>query len=130
MQMYQLVLPPDSRRNSRAHTDNQALMEESISAFLFLAMHFIYILYSREIDRYYIGETADLARRLMQHNDGYFEGAYTSRTSDWEIVLTIKFRDQNHALYIEKAIKKRKSRPYMENLIKYPALVEKLKAKF
>jgi len=31
-------------------------------------MHFVYIIYSKKIDKYYVGETPDVANRLLQHN--------------------------------------------------------------
>ena len=93
-------------------------------------MHFVYILYSRSIDKYYVGETDDVDRRRLLHNIGHFKGSYTSQSSDWEIVLKVECKDRSQALAIENAIKKWKSREYIENLVKYPELMEKLKKKF
>ncbi|MGB6084320.1 GIY-YIG nuclease family protein [Moheibacter sp.] len=31
-------------------------------------MHWVYIIYSTELDTYYIGETSDLDRRIEWHN--------------------------------------------------------------
>ena len=33
---------------------------------------FCYILYSKSINRYYIGYTSDIEQRLKLHNDGHF----------------------------------------------------------
>ena len=57
-------------------------MGESISAF-FIRVHSVYILYSAKSDRYYVGETDDVARRVELHNTGYFKGAFTSGADDW-----------------------------------------------
>ena len=49
-----------------------------------------YIIYSRRLDRYYIGYTVDFEERLWQHNSGYYgSGAYTSKAGDWEEYLVI-----------------------------------------
>ena len=50
----------------------------------FLFMHYVYILYSLKIDKFYVGESADIETRLLQHNSGFFKGSYTSRSNDWE----------------------------------------------
>jgi putative endonuclease len=32
-------------------------------------MHFVYILYSSKHDKYYVGQTDDVERRLVKHNE-------------------------------------------------------------
>ncbi len=43
-------------------------------------MHYFYIIYSEKIDHYYIGETMDVDRRLIEHNSGVFRGCFTRRS--------------------------------------------------
>ena len=45
-------------------------------------------------------------------------------------VFEISCKDQTQALAIEKHIKLMKSKVYIENLIKYPEMTEKLKNKY
>ena len=76
----------------------------------------VYILYSENIDRYYIGYTGDLIEeRLRKHNTNH--KGYTGKTNDWEIVYKEFFKDKNSAILREKQIKKQKSRKYIERLI-------------
>lgn len=89
--------------------------------------HYVYILCSKSGHTYYIGETEDLNRRLDEHNNHFFRGAQTTRARDWEIYLTIPCFDRIQARNIEKHIKKMKSRVYMENLKKFPEMIDKLK---
>jgi len=43
-------------------------------------MSYVYILYSKEKDGFYIGSTNDHpAARLKQHNEAFFAGAYTQQ---------------------------------------------------
>ncbi|MBK7964881.1 MAG: GIY-YIG nuclease family protein [Bacteroidetes bacterium] len=35
-------------------------------------MHFLYILYSPTINKYYVGETKDLDQRLIEHRTRFF----------------------------------------------------------
>jgi putative endonuclease len=93
-------------------------------------MHFTYITYSPTIDRFYVGESDDVNQRLQLHNNGHFKGAYTAQAHDWILKLAIPCRDRHHALLVEKTIKRRKSRKYIVNLIRYDELVLKLVDKF
>ena len=79
-------------------------------------MWFVYILYSDKIDRYYIGVTDNLEWRLERHNAGW--GKYTKRGIPWIIVYTESFSTKSLALKRERQIKNRKSRTYIEALIK------------
>jgi putative endonuclease len=61
------------------------------------------------------------------HNDGNFGGkAYTYKAGDWKIYLIITCDSINQAIYVESKIKKMKSRKYIEDLKKYPHLVDKI----
>jgi len=37
-------------------------------------MHYLYILYSENIDRYYTGQSANIDQRLKKHNNGHSSG--------------------------------------------------------
>jgi putative endonuclease len=92
---------------------------------------FCYILYSKSINRYYIGYTSDFEERLKLHNGGYFGGkSYTSRSSDWGLFLLIPCKTIEQAVFVESRIKRMKSRQYIENLKKQPSLVEKILKEF
>ncbi len=77
--------------------------------------YFVYILYSVKIDRYYIGFSQDVERRLFYHNLG--KKGWTKRGVPWELVFKYKCKDKKHAMQVEKMIKLQKSRKYIENLI-------------
>ncbi len=92
-------------------------------------MHYVYILYSQSIDRYYIGESEFPEGRLDQHNSGLYKGAFTKQVQDWKIYLLIALNNRNEALLAERYIKSRKSRKYIESLKLYPEKVDVLKEK-
>jgi len=82
-------------------------------------MYYVYILYSREVDRYYIGHSNDVKRRLEEHNNPKRNRKYTSQTSDWVIVFQISAGEsRSEAIRLERFMKKQKSRRYIETLIK------------
>ena len=95
-------------------------------------MHFYcYILFSKSINRYYIGYTSDIEDRLKLHNTGHFGGkSFTYKASDWVIFLLIECKSIEQAVFIESRIKRMKSRKYIENLKNYPEMIEKVLKEF
>ncbi len=75
----------------------------------------VYIIYSQKIDRYYVGHTEDIVKRLGQHNSGISD--FTSVSDDWSLVHIEKFISRELARKRELEIKKKKSRKYIERLI-------------
>jgi len=92
--------------------------------------HFVYIIYSRSANKFYIGETAHLQQRIRQHKSGHYKHASTKSANDWDLFLQIECESRTQALRIERHIKKMKSRKYFENMAKYPEMKLKLLAKF
>ena len=90
----------------------------------------VYIIYSKSIDAYYIGSCLDLQLRLQQHNSHQFSVAFTQRADDWEIFFSISELSYDQARKIEKHIKRMKSRKYVENLKKHPAISARLLKKY
>ena len=78
-------------------------------------MWYVYILYSKRLDKYYTGITDNLEWRLERHNQGW--GRFTKGGIPWELVYFEKYQTKSEALKREKEIKSRKSRKYIENLI-------------
>ena len=78
-------------------------------------MYCIYIIYSTKLDRYYIGYTADVNKRLAEHNTGI--STFTSKAADWTIRYTENFTTRELAQKREMEIKRKKSRKYIEWLI-------------
>jgi len=81
-------------------------------------MFFIYILYSELADKYYVGQTDDVTRRLIEHNE-LSENSFTSKYRPWTLMAKYAVgNSRGVALKIEKHIKKQKSRNYIESIIK------------
>jgi len=73
---------------------------------------FVYIIYSVEKDKYYIGQTENVEKRLLEHNLRKNLG-----TNDWQIKYTESFETRSDALKREVEIKNKKRRAYLETLI-------------
>jgi putative endonuclease len=91
-------------------------------------LHYCYILYSVQLNKYYVGETSDFSNRIEMHNIGF--STFTSKAKDWKLHLLIPCPDKSVALKIESHIKSMKSRKYIENLGRYPDIVMNLLNRF
>ncbi|MEG1021748.1 MAG: GIY-YIG nuclease family protein [Myroides sp.] len=79
-------------------------------------MFFVYILYSTNLDQFYIGYTSmtledRLRRHLTSHKD------FTARTKDWKIVYFETFENKSDAILREQEIKNWKSKKRIIELI-------------
>ena len=90
----------------------------------------VYILHSIKLNKYYTGSCNDITQRMEQHLSKSYGSAYTKNTEDWEIYLMIENLEYEQARQIETHIKKMKSKIYIENLLKYPEIIERLKLKY
>ena len=79
-------------------------------------MPYCYILYSEKLNKYYVGSTTDITRRLEDHNRG--KEKFTKTGCPWVIVYTEIFTELLDARRREASIKKQKSRKYIEALIR------------
>ena len=82
----------------------------------FLFMYYVYIPYSKQIDRYYVGQTEDIEKRIQSHLSGISK--YTSFAEDWIEVYSEGFETREEAIKRENEIKRKKSRKYVEWLIR------------
>ncbi len=78
-------------------------------------MFYIYILYSKTADKYYVGQTDNIENRLESHQTGISK--YTSFVHDWKLAYSESFETRNEAIRRENEIKKKKSRKYIQWLI-------------
>ncbi len=93
-------------------------------------MAVVYILYSVQAKRFYVGSCNNLEERMEQHRLKTFPSSYTAKNSDWEIFYTINNLEYKQARKIELHIKRMKSKIYIENLLIYPSMTENLKRKY
>ena len=78
-------------------------------------MFYTYIIYSKCIDKYYVGSCQDIDNRLYDHRNG--RSKYTKVAKDWELKHTEIFISGSEAFQREMKIKKMKSRKSIEELI-------------
>lgn len=74
----------------------------------------VYILYSSSLKSYYVGQTQDLEKRMIRHNLALVSS--TKRGAPWNIVHSIKVSTRSEALLLEKKIKGRGAKRYLEEI--------------
>jgi putative endonuclease len=78
-------------------------------------MYSVYILYSRSFDRYYVGYTNNLGRRIDEHNRK--KGKFTDAGIPWILLYTETYSNRKEARDREKYIKSKKSKSFITELI-------------
>ena len=88
-------------------------------------MFLVYIIFSITKNKYYIGHTgSSLEDRIKKHNSNH--KGFTGGIGDWKIAYSKPYGSKTEAYQAELAIKNKKSRKYIEDLIssagsEYPA---------
>ena len=73
---------------------------------------FVYILFSKISSRYYVGQTINIENRLKRHNKGIVPS--TKGGVPWKIVLTLEVSNRSEAMILEKKIKKRGAKRFLD----------------
>ena len=73
-------------------------------------MFFVYILFSKKLNRYYIGTTDNVEKRLFEHNSGLYVNSFTMRGIPWELSLSYTCESSEKAYKLEAV--------YQENEVK------------
>ena len=77
----------------------------------------VYVLYNKEFNKIYIGQTRDLENRIILHNKQIFKG-YTSRfKGEWRIIFSEYFLTRQQALIRERQLKSFRGREFVRTKI-------------
>jgi putative endonuclease len=79
-------------------------------------MHNVYIPQSEKDNSFYVGEAPDAEERLIFHNQK--KQRYTKTRMPWKLVYKKQYPNKHEALLREREITKKKSRKYIQWLIK------------
>lgn len=73
--------------------------------------YYVYIIQSvNNQDKYYVGFTVDLKKRLKKHNEG--GSTYTAKYKPWQLKTAIAFDEKDKALKFEKYLKSHSGRAF------------------
>ncbi|MGA9238319.1 GIY-YIG nuclease family protein [Robiginitalea sp.] len=74
----------------------------------------VYILYSRSLKKYYVGQSSNLKDRLERHNSG--RSRYTKLGIPWELKYEFCCSTRSEAMRLERKIKKRGAQRFIDDL--------------
>ncbi len=82
-----------------------------------IGMFCVYAIYNKEFEKYYIGQTHSIDKRLLEHNNHTFK-SYTSRfPGKWELIYKESVATRSEALLREKQLKSGNGRAFIKSLI-------------
>lgn len=90
----------------------------------------VYILHSKKLDRFYIGSCLDFQFRFEAHLNKVYPRGFTTNSDDWQLFYLCENLSYSQARSIEVHIKKMKSKVYIQNIVKYPDIIIKLKDRY
>ncbi len=71
------------------------------------------ILYSQKVDKFYVGQTENIIKRVQDHRAGLSK--WTSKSDDWILVYSIELNSRKDSIKLEKKIKKRGASRWLNN---------------
>ena len=77
-------------------------------------MFTVYAIYNKQAKKYYVGQTEDLQRRLLQHNEHTFKGYTSSFLGRWELIYQESVATRSEALKREKQLKSGNGRKFIK----------------
>ena len=80
-------------------------------------MFTVYVLYSKNSDKIYIGYTSDLTNRLLSHNKLASKG-WAIKYRPWELIYQEEFSDKSSVMRREKELKSHRGRDFIRKLLK------------
>lgn len=79
-------------------------------------MFYIYVLQSKVRDRIYVGKTADLKRRIKEHNSG--QNVSTKAYLPWEVIFYEAYIKQSDATRRERYLKTTQGKQALKRMLR------------
>jgi putative endonuclease len=92
-------------------------------------MTYLYFILSPAKNKIYVAVTSNLQERLRKHNDHSYAGAFSKIATDWELIFQKEFEDKQEALFLERFIKRMKSRKFIQKIIENPEILNDILSK-
>ena len=81
-------------------------------------MYTVYAIYNVKHNKFYIGQTENLAERIKLHNARLFKNCYTARfDGEWQIIYNETVETRKKALAREKQLKSYRGREFIKSYI-------------
>ena len=81
-------------------------------------MYTVYVIFNKERNKIYIGQTANLEERIEMHNNGAFKKSFTyKQKGTWILIYKEECIDRLSALKREKQLKSYRGREFVKKFI-------------
>lgn len=81
-------------------------------------MYTVYVLYNKQAHRTYTGQTENLERRLVQHNEHTFNSFTARYRGEWVLIYQESVATRSEALKREKQLKSGNGRAFIRQFIR------------
>jgi putative endonuclease len=78
-------------------------------------MFFTYVLFSKKLNKRYVGSTANLTKRLNEHNSG--KSKFTKGGIPWKLIYSEEFGSNSEARKRELFLKSGAGRKFLDSII-------------
>ena len=78
-------------------------------------MYFVYVLFSEELNKRYIGSTQDVKNRLKEHNTG--KSKFTKAGIPWKMIYQESFQTNQEAKHRELFLKSGVGRKFLDQIL-------------
>ncbi len=79
-------------------------------------MYYVYVLYSSKLNKRYVGSSADINKRLTEHNSG--KSKFTSSGSPWKLIYSEEYTSNSEARKRELFLKSGVGRKFLDSILK------------
>ncbi|MEK9183860.1 MAG: GIY-YIG nuclease family protein [Patescibacteria group bacterium] len=80
-------------------------------------MYFVYSIFNEKNNKIYVGQTEDLDRRILFHNQKKFGGWTASFDGEWKLIYSEQVGSRKDALIREKQLKSYRGRQFIKQHI-------------
>lgn len=80
-------------------------------------MFIVYAIFNKEANKFYIGQTVDVNRRLTEHNEHVYKGYTSWFPGKWVLIYQESVATRQEALKREKQLKSGNGRLFVKSLI-------------
>ena len=80
-------------------------------------MYTVYVIYNETANKFYIGQSNDIEKRIELHNSHLFKGYTASFVGKWKLLYREEYITRSEALVREKQLKSFRGREFVKNNI-------------
>jgi putative endonuclease len=77
----------------------------------------IYVIYNKQVKKIYIGQTGNLKKRLLEHNNKKGNHYTAKFIGSWKLIYEEKYQTRKESLKREKQLKSFRGREFIKKLI-------------